>query len=121
MLCLLTHFINVINPMEQETLLDPGPVKLAPCWESRHAPTDELNFKTATPKGEFDGKPPVDSRVLRLRPPDSTGARDSLTSMSWLLHQLVYNPACLVAPGGAWMGSCIAERGGGSPEATTGC
>ncbi|GFT42969.1 hypothetical protein TNCV_1615361 [Trichonephila clavipes] len=37
--------------------------------------------------------------------------------MSWLLYQLVYNPACLVAPGGAWMGSCIAERG--SPEATT--
>ncbi|GFW15705.1 hypothetical protein TNCV_3582031 [Trichonephila clavipes] len=31
--------------------------------------------------------------------------------MSWLLYQLVYNPACLVAPGGAWMGSCIAERG----------
>ncbi|GFX38930.1 hypothetical protein TNCV_747091 [Trichonephila clavipes] len=23
---------------------------------------------------------------LRLRPPDSTGARDSLTSMSWLLY-----------------------------------
>ncbi|GFS63604.1 hypothetical protein TNCV_1204601 [Trichonephila clavipes] len=44
-------------------------------------------------------------------PSDSTGARDSLTSMSWLLYQLVYNPACLVAPGGAWMGSCIAERG----------
>ncbi|GFT42933.1 hypothetical protein TNCV_1615041 [Trichonephila clavipes] len=41
----------------------------------------------------------------------STGARDSLTSMSWLLYQLVYNPACLVVPGGAWMGSCIAERG----------
>ncbi|GFX84479.1 uncharacterized protein TNCV_3531761 [Trichonephila clavipes] len=37
-------------------------------------------------------------------PPDSTGARDSLTSMSWLLYQLVYNPACLVVPGGAWMG-----------------
>ncbi|GFT57597.1 hypothetical protein TNCV_3137101 [Trichonephila clavipes] len=35
----------------------------------------------------------------------------SLTSMSWLLCQLVYNPACLVAPGGAWMGSCIAEQG----------
>ncbi|GFS74873.1 hypothetical protein TNCV_1395591 [Trichonephila clavipes] len=31
--------------------------------------------------------------------------------MSWLLYQLVYNPACLVVPGGAWMGSCIAERG----------
>ncbi|GFU28082.1 uncharacterized protein TNCV_3153941 [Trichonephila clavipes] len=31
--------------------------------------------------------------------PDSTGTRDSLTSMSWLLYQLVYNPACLVAPG----------------------
>ncbi|GFW28621.1 uncharacterized protein TNCV_2317691 [Trichonephila clavipes] len=31
--------------------------------------------------------------------------------MSWLLYQLVYNPACLVAPGGAWMGSCIAEQG----------
>ncbi|GFV81577.1 RNA-directed DNA polymerase from mobile element jockey [Trichonephila clavipes] len=31
--------------------------------------------------------------------------------MSWLLYQLVYNPACLVTPGGAWMGSCIAERG----------
>ncbi|GFY75604.1 uncharacterized protein TNIN_374771 [Trichonephila inaurata madagascariensis] len=30
--------------------------------------------------------------------------------MSWLLYQLVYNLACLVAPGGAWMGSCIAER-----------
>ncbi|GFT69171.1 RNase H domain-containing protein [Trichonephila clavipes] len=30
--------------------------------------------------------------------------------MSWL-YQLVYNPACLVVPGGAWMGSCIAERG----------
>ncbi|GFW01648.1 hypothetical protein TNCV_4085631 [Trichonephila clavipes] len=43
--------------------------------------------------------------------PDSTGARDSLTSMSWLLYQLVYNPASLVFPGGAWMGSCIAERG----------
>ncbi|GFV13476.1 hypothetical protein TNCV_2849941 [Trichonephila clavipes] len=43
-------------------------------------------------------------------PPDSTGARDSLTSMSWLLYQLVYNPACLVVPGGAWMGSCIAEQ-----------
>ncbi|GFW49990.1 hypothetical protein TNCV_2315721 [Trichonephila clavipes] len=42
---------------------------------------------------------------------DSTGARDSLTSMSWLLYQLVYNPACLVVPGGAWMGSCIVERG----------
>ncbi|GFT14783.1 equilibrative nucleoside transporter 3, partial [Nephila pilipes] len=54
----------VINPMEQETLLDPGPVKLAPCWESRHAPTDELNFKTTTPKGEFDGKPPADRQVL---------------------------------------------------------
>ncbi|GBM82289.1 Equilibrative nucleoside transporter 3 [Araneus ventricosus] len=52
--------LDVINPMEQETLLDPGPVKLAPCWESRHAPTDELNFKTTTPKGEFDGKPPTD-------------------------------------------------------------
>ncbi|GFY21429.1 zinc metalloproteinase nas-13 [Trichonephila clavipes] len=39
------------------------------------------------------------------------GAWDSLSSMSWLLHQLVYNPGCLVAPGGAWMGSCIAERG----------
>ncbi|GFW57088.1 hypothetical protein TNCV_1116161 [Trichonephila clavipes] len=43
-------------------------------------------------------------------PQDSTGARDSLTSMSWLLYQLVYNPACLVVPGGAWTGSCIAER-----------
>ncbi|GFV74722.1 hypothetical protein TNCV_1039601 [Trichonephila clavipes] len=42
---------------------------------------------------------------------DSTGARGSLTSMSWLLYQLVHNPACLVVPGGAWMGSCIAERG----------
>ncbi|GFW53324.1 hypothetical protein TNCV_4075451 [Trichonephila clavipes] len=31
--------------------------------------------------------------------------------MSWMLYQLVYNPACLVIPGGAWMGSCIAERG----------
>ncbi|GFV70213.1 uncharacterized protein TNCV_2553571 [Trichonephila clavipes] len=31
--------------------------------------------------------------------------------MSWLLYQLVYNPACLVVPGGAWMGSCIAVRG----------
>ncbi|GFX24518.1 uncharacterized protein TNCV_2107011 [Trichonephila clavipes] len=31
--------------------------------------------------------------------------------MSWLLYQLVHNPACLVVPGGAWMGSCIAERG----------
>ncbi|GFY78234.1 hypothetical protein TNIN_198971 [Trichonephila inaurata madagascariensis] len=30
--------------------------------------------------------------------------------MSWLLYQLGYNLACLVAPGGAWMGSCIAER-----------
>ncbi|GFX53853.1 hypothetical protein TNCV_1597991 [Trichonephila clavipes] len=30
--------------------------------------------------------------------------------MSWLLYQLVNNPACLVVPGGAWMGSCIAER-----------
>ncbi|GFU07012.1 hypothetical protein TNCV_5007801 [Trichonephila clavipes] len=45
-----------------------------------------------------------------VRPPDSTGARDSLTSMSWLLYQLVYNPTCLVAPGGDWMGSYIAER-----------
>ncbi|GFQ68634.1 hypothetical protein TNCT_712081 [Trichonephila clavata] len=42
---------------------------------------------------------------------NSTGARGSLTSMSWLLYQLVYNLTCLVAPGGAWMGSCIAERG----------
>ncbi|GFY42856.1 uncharacterized protein TNIN_427141 [Trichonephila inaurata madagascariensis] len=33
--------------------------------------------------------------------------------MSWLLYQLVYNLACLVAPGGAWMGSCIVERGWG--------
>ncbi|GFW49997.1 uncharacterized protein TNCV_2315791 [Trichonephila clavipes] len=40
-----------------------------------------------------------------------TGARDSLTNMSWLLYQLVYNPAYLLVPGGAWMGSCIAERG----------
>ncbi|GFW58791.1 hypothetical protein TNCV_379741 [Trichonephila clavipes] len=31
--------------------------------------------------------------------------------MSWLLYQLVYNPACLVVPGGAWMGSCIAVWG----------
>ncbi|GFY39599.1 uncharacterized protein TNIN_375411 [Trichonephila inaurata madagascariensis] len=31
--------------------------------------------------------------------------------MSWLFYQLVYNLACLVVPGGAWMGSCIAERG----------
>ncbi|GFX70177.1 hypothetical protein TNCV_4616151 [Trichonephila clavipes] len=46
-----------------------------------------------------------------MRPPDSTGARDSLTSMPWLLYQLVYNPACLVVPGGAWMGSCIEELG----------
>ncbi|GFW10869.1 uncharacterized protein TNCV_4919881 [Trichonephila clavipes] len=30
--------------------------------------------------------------------------------MSWLLYQLMYNPACLVVPGGAWIGSCIAER-----------
>ncbi|GFX73840.1 uncharacterized protein TNCV_4291561 [Trichonephila clavipes] len=37
--------------------------------------------------------------------------------MSWLLYQLVYNPACLVVPGGAWMWSCIAERG--LSEATT--
>ncbi|GFW86829.1 uncharacterized protein TNCV_2809841 [Trichonephila clavipes] len=29
--------------------------------------------------------------------------------MSWLLYQLVYNPACLVVPGGAWMGSCSAD------------
>ncbi|GFU50744.1 hypothetical protein TNCV_241301 [Trichonephila clavipes] len=43
-------------------------------------------------------------------PPDSAGARDGLTSMSWLLDQLVYNLACLVVPGGAWMGSCIADR-----------
>ncbi|GFV74720.1 putative RNA-directed DNA polymerase from transposon BS [Trichonephila clavipes] len=42
---------------------------------------------------------------------DSTGARGSLTSKSWLLYQLVYNSACLVVSGGAWMGSCIAERG----------
>ncbi|XP_035206962.1 equilibrative nucleoside transporter 3-like isoform X2 [Stegodyphus dumicola] len=46
--------------MEQETLLDPGPVRLAPCWESRHAPTDELNFKTSTPKADIDGMPPKD-------------------------------------------------------------
>ncbi|GFS80366.1 hypothetical protein TNCV_3448001 [Trichonephila clavipes] len=31
--------------------------------------------------------------------------------MPWLLYQLVYNPTCLVVPGGAWAGSCIAERG----------
>ncbi|GFY31931.1 uncharacterized protein TNCV_2620681 [Trichonephila clavipes] len=31
--------------------------------------------------------------------------------MSWLLYQLVHNPVCLVVPGGAWMGSCITERG----------
>ncbi|GFU94833.1 uncharacterized protein TNCV_4552851 [Trichonephila clavipes] len=31
--------------------------------------------------------------------------------MSWLLYQLVYNPASLVVPGGVWMGSCIAEGG----------
>ncbi|KFM81421.1 Equilibrative nucleoside transporter 3, partial [Stegodyphus mimosarum] len=52
--------LDVINPMEQETLLDPGPVRLAPCWESRHAPTDELNFKTSTPKADIDGMPPKD-------------------------------------------------------------
>lgn len=52
--------LDVINPMEQETLLDPGPVRLAPCWESRHAPSDELNLKTITPKSDFDGAPPID-------------------------------------------------------------
>ncbi|GFY78274.1 hypothetical protein TNIN_446341 [Trichonephila inaurata madagascariensis] len=52
--------------------------------------------------------------------PDNTGAWGSLTSMSWLLYQLVYNLACLVAPGGAWMGSCISEQGG-SPKVTAGC
>ncbi|XP_054709130.1 equilibrative nucleoside transporter 3-like [Uloborus diversus] len=52
--------LDVINPMEQETLLDPGPVRLQPGWESRNAPSDELNYKTMTPKVDFDGKPPVD-------------------------------------------------------------
>lgn len=46
--------------MEQETLLDPGPVRLAPCWESRHAPSDELNLKTIAPKSDFEGAPPTD-------------------------------------------------------------
>lgn len=55
----LNIFADVTNPMEQETLLDPGPVRLAPCWESRHAPNDELNTKIA-PKAEFEGAPPID-------------------------------------------------------------
>ncbi|GFV53269.1 putative RNA-directed DNA polymerase from transposon X-element [Trichonephila clavipes] len=43
----------------------------------------------------------------------STGARDGLASMSLiaLSAEHRHNPACLVVPGGAWMGSCIAERG----------
>lgn len=52
--------LDVTNPMEQETLLDPGPVRLAPCWESRHAPSDELNLKTINPKADFDDAPPKD-------------------------------------------------------------
>ncbi|GFV33529.1 hypothetical protein TNCV_2369061 [Trichonephila clavipes] len=47
------------------------------------------------------------------------GAWGSLTSMSRLLYQRVYNPACLVVPGGAWM--CPALQAGLSPEATAGC
>lgn len=52
--------LDVTNPMEQETLLDPAPVRLAPCWESRHAPNDELNFKSSTYKAEPEGKPTTD-------------------------------------------------------------
>ncbi|GFW49993.1 hypothetical protein TNCV_2315751 [Trichonephila clavipes] len=59
----------------------------------------------------YDVEDEIETNPDYVKENDSTGARDSLTSMSWLLYQLVYNPACLVVPGGAWMGSCIAERG----------